>query len=176
MPAELFVEERHRLILEHLRRDGRVSVKALSDIMDVSAVTIRSDLRVLEESGQLKRTYGGAVAVTPDWQGYRTLNRDEAVTLRYRLHLAGGAVVSVEETPEARPPLSGPPKLERKFAVSGIPAGTTVSLRLSGDAAWSTYAESWALSGGGALRTTAGVTYLDLAADGTATVTATWTP
>lgn len=64
MSAEMFVEERHRLILENLRRDGRVSVKHLSDTLTVSAVTIRSDLRVLEEAGQLKRTYGGAVAVT----------------------------------------------------------------------------------------------------------------
>lgn len=129
-----------------------------------------------EHEGWSASNENGAVAVTPDWQGYRTLNRDEAVTLRYRLRLAGGGVVHVEETPEARASLSGPPKLERKFAVTGIPAGTTVSLRLSGDPAWSAHAESWAASGDGALRTTAGVTFLDLAADGTATVTATWTP
>lgn len=71
MAAELFIEERHRLIMEHLRRDGRVSVKTLSDQLSVSAVTIRNDLRVLEQNGQLKRTYGGAVGVaneivTPD--------------------------------------------------------------------------------------------------------------
>lgn len=118
----------------------------------------------------------GAVGVTPNWLGYRTLNRDDAVSLRYALRLAGGAVITVEETPEARPQVSGPPQLERVFAVSGIPAGTTVSLRLSGDPAGSAHAESWAVSGAGSLRTVAGVTYLDLTADGTATVTATWTP
>ncbi len=118
----------------------------------------------------------GAVAATPNWLGYRTLNRDEAVTLRYQLRLAGGAVVTVEETPEALPQISGPPRLERKFAVSGIPAGTTVSLRLGGDPAWSSYTESWSVSGTGALRTSAGITYLDLTADGAATVTASWTP
>ncbi len=118
----------------------------------------------------------GAVAVSPNWLGYRTLNRDDAVTLRYELRLAGEAVVTVEESPEARPQLSGPPRLERTFAVAGIPAGTTVSLRLSGDPAWSSYAESWAVSGTGALRTDGGATYLDLGADGTATVTASWTP
>jgi len=118
----------------------------------------------------------GAVSVTPNWRGYRTLNRDEAVTLRYELRLAGGASVAIEETPEALPQISGPPRLERKFAATGIPAGTTVSLRLGGDPAWSTYTESWTRSGAGALRTTGGVTYLDLTADGTATVTASWTP
>ncbi|MBK8136939.1 MAG: DeoR/GlpR transcriptional regulator [Chloroflexi bacterium] len=83
MTAELFVEERHRLILENLRRDGRVSVKHLSDTMAVSAVTIRSDLRVLEESGQLKRTYGGAVAVTNE-----VVTPDLSFEVRQRSHHA----------------------------------------------------------------------------------------
>jgi DeoR family fructose operon transcriptional repressor len=57
----LFVEERRRLILIHLRQHGRVSVKDLSDRLAVSAVTIRQDLRALESDGLLERTYGGAV-------------------------------------------------------------------------------------------------------------------
>lgn len=61
MPEMLFVEERRRLILERLRLDGRVSVKSLSQQLAVSTVTIRQDLRALEEAGQLERTYGGAV-------------------------------------------------------------------------------------------------------------------
>ncbi|MCU0464229.1 MAG: DeoR/GlpR family DNA-binding transcription regulator [Anaerolineae bacterium] len=63
MSEGLFVEERHRRILEQIRREGRVSVNQLSSGLGVSAVTIRSDLRALQTSGQLKRTYGGAVAV-----------------------------------------------------------------------------------------------------------------
>jgi DeoR/GlpR family transcriptional regulator of sugar metabolism len=61
MPEPLFVEERRRLILERLKQDGRVSVNELSEAMQVSAVTIRQDLRALEESHLLERTYGGAV-------------------------------------------------------------------------------------------------------------------
>ena len=62
MPSEpLFVEERRRAILEQLKQFGRVSVKALSEAMNVSTVTIRQDLRALEEVGLLERTYGGAV-------------------------------------------------------------------------------------------------------------------
>lgn len=64
MTEGLFVEERQRRILEQLRRESRVSVNQLSDILGVSAVTIRSDLRALESNGQLKRTYGGAVPVS----------------------------------------------------------------------------------------------------------------
>lgn len=57
----MFVEERRRVILDKLRAQGRVLVKDLSDLMQVSAVTIRQDLRALEEEGLLERTYGGAV-------------------------------------------------------------------------------------------------------------------
>jgi DeoR/GlpR family transcriptional regulator of sugar metabolism len=57
----MFVEERRRVILEQLKQHGRVSVKALSELMNVSAVTIRQDLRALEDVGLLERTYGGAV-------------------------------------------------------------------------------------------------------------------
>ncbi len=65
MPEALFVEERRRIILERLKQDGRVSVNELSQTMRVSAVTIRQDLRALEESHLLERTYGGAVIRSP---------------------------------------------------------------------------------------------------------------
>lgn len=65
MPEPLFVEERRRVIIEQLRRHGRVSVRDLSEAMHVSPVTIRHDLRALEDSGLLERTYGGAVIRTP---------------------------------------------------------------------------------------------------------------
>lgn len=67
MPEGLFVEERRREILYRLKQNGRVSVRALSDDMHVSAVTIRQDLRVLEEEGLLERTYGGAVSRQADY-------------------------------------------------------------------------------------------------------------
>jgi DeoR/GlpR family transcriptional regulator of sugar metabolism len=57
----LFLEERRRAIMEELKLRGRVSVKSLSAQMNVSAVTIRQDLRALEKDGLLERTYGGAV-------------------------------------------------------------------------------------------------------------------
>jgi DeoR/GlpR family transcriptional regulator of sugar metabolism len=57
----LFVEERRRIILDQLHQFGRVSVAELSASMHVSAVTIRQDLRALEDEGLLERTYGGAV-------------------------------------------------------------------------------------------------------------------
>jgi DeoR family fructose operon transcriptional repressor len=64
MPDSLFLEERRRAILEQIGQAGRVTVKDLSEDLHVSAVTIRQDLRALEEAGLLERTYGGAVART----------------------------------------------------------------------------------------------------------------
>ncbi|MEZ4667940.1 MAG: DeoR/GlpR family DNA-binding transcription regulator [Anaerolineae bacterium] len=61
MNNSLFLEERRHLILEDLKQNGRVSVKILSDKLGVSEVTIRQDLRALEEEGVLERTYGGAM-------------------------------------------------------------------------------------------------------------------
>lgn len=58
----MFVTERRRAIVDKLKADGRVFVKDLSEEMQVSAVTIRQDLRALEEDGFLERTYGGAVS------------------------------------------------------------------------------------------------------------------
>ncbi|MBN1563993.1 MAG: DeoR/GlpR transcriptional regulator [Anaerolineae bacterium] len=62
MPDTLFLEERRRAILNQLDQQGRVTVKELSKDLQVSAVTIRQDLRALETRGLLERTYGGAVA------------------------------------------------------------------------------------------------------------------
>lgn len=66
MSEPLFVEERRRAIMDELRKNGRVAVKTLSEAMHVSTVTIRQDLRALEESGLLERTYGGAVTRADD--------------------------------------------------------------------------------------------------------------
>ncbi len=65
MPEILFLEERRSYILEQLQQQGRVSVKNLSENLNVSAVTIRQDLQALEQEGLLKRTHGGAMLPNP---------------------------------------------------------------------------------------------------------------
>jgi DeoR family fructose operon transcriptional repressor len=62
MAEPLFLEERRRAILDEIEQKGRVTVKELSDVLRVSEVTIRQDLRALQDQGLLDRTYGGAVA------------------------------------------------------------------------------------------------------------------
>ncbi len=52
--------ERHARILHTLKEQGFVTVSGLSDILDVSEVTVRRDLTFLEGRKLLERTHGGA--------------------------------------------------------------------------------------------------------------------
>lgn len=54
--------ERHKLIVEIIEQRNSVTVTELCERLDVSDVTIRRDLRLLEDEGLLKRVYGGAVS------------------------------------------------------------------------------------------------------------------
>jgi DeoR/GlpR family transcriptional regulator of sugar metabolism len=58
-------EERHRLILEAVEADGRVTVSELSRRLDVSEVTVRRDLQTLAAQGHLQRAHGGALLLRP---------------------------------------------------------------------------------------------------------------
>ena len=52
----MIIAKRHKHILDKLEEAGYVSVAALSKEMDVTMVTVRKDLRILEEKGLLFRT------------------------------------------------------------------------------------------------------------------------
>jgi ribose transport system substrate-binding protein len=52
--------QRHQQIIQLLLPTGVLSVKQLVDLLQVSEVTIRNDLRYLETHGKLIRTHGGA--------------------------------------------------------------------------------------------------------------------
>lgn len=54
------LSERERLILDKLSQLGTISVSDLAAELELSEVTIRSDLKELEEKGWLQRTRGGA--------------------------------------------------------------------------------------------------------------------
>ncbi|WP_105993766.1 DeoR/GlpR family DNA-binding transcription regulator [Staphylococcus simulans] len=54
-------EARHQKILKSLKENGSVSVSELSDAMNVAPMTIRRDLKELENKALLVRVHGGAV-------------------------------------------------------------------------------------------------------------------
>lgn len=56
---------RHQAILDILQLQGSVSVAALAERLDVSEVTIRKDLTLLEEQKRLYRSHGRAVMLSP---------------------------------------------------------------------------------------------------------------
>ncbi len=59
------MNERLPRIVTRVDAKGFVTVKELSDWLDVSEVTIRRDLQRLHEEHRLKRTYGGAASLAP---------------------------------------------------------------------------------------------------------------
>lgn len=61
----LLAVERQRIILDILHREGAVRTAELTEMLNVSAVTIRSDLRELEKLGECEVIWGGAVSSQP---------------------------------------------------------------------------------------------------------------
>ena len=55
------------LIKRFLTENKKVSVAKLSELLEVSEVTIRRDLELLEKSGFLQRTHGGAVLIEDEF-------------------------------------------------------------------------------------------------------------
>lgn len=60
----LFAEERQQAVLEQLRQQGKVTVEELARVLGVSTPTVRTDLARLDAQGLLRRTHGGAIALS----------------------------------------------------------------------------------------------------------------
>jgi DeoR family transcriptional regulator, aga operon transcriptional repressor len=57
--------ERHQYILSRLKKEGNVKVVDLCQDLNVSSVTIRKDLKLLEDKNLLFRTHGGGTLSNP---------------------------------------------------------------------------------------------------------------
>lgn len=58
----MYKEDRRKEILKILEEDREASVAELAEKFDVSRMTIRRDLLILDERGMIERTHGGATA------------------------------------------------------------------------------------------------------------------
>lgn len=87
----MFLEERQSKILEMLERDGKVLVKELAEIFNVTEDSIRKDLGSLELDGKLKRTYGGAVSIEEKLQ-MTEANRRRISDVEAKRKIAAAAV------------------------------------------------------------------------------------
>lgn len=95
MSEKLYLQERLDRILTILQAQGRVSVAELSDRFDVSAVTIRNDLAILDQQNRLVRTHGGAVLrnnQTSDLPAF-ALRKELRISQKERIGRAAAAMV-----------------------------------------------------------------------------------
>ncbi|MBV7269411.1 DeoR/GlpR family DNA-binding transcription regulator [Winogradskyella luteola] len=88
--------ERHRIILEKLNKEKHLEVSELCDILDVSAVTIRKDLKLLEQKGLLYRTHGGASLENP-YINERTVIDKEKISVEEKNGIAQLAASRIVE-------------------------------------------------------------------------------
>ncbi len=97
--ADLLPAERLRRIEDLVRRHGSVRVPELEELLQISDVTVRRDLRLLERRGVLERTHGGAVAarrVHDEPRHAEAQHRHEAE--KRRIGIAAAALVQPGET------------------------------------------------------------------------------
>jgi DeoR/GlpR family transcriptional regulator of sugar metabolism len=72
--------ERRQQILEVINEKGTLSISELTDLFNVSEMTIHRDLKFLESTGRVEKTYGGVLArqalVETDFERRRLINTD----------------------------------------------------------------------------------------------------
>ena len=90
-------EERRRLIVEMLHREGRVLVQQLARHFHTSQITIRKDLEFLDTQGVIQRTHGGALPLQSGALLDPTLREKENLHREEKLRIARAAAEIVEE-------------------------------------------------------------------------------
>lgn len=88
------ITERHELILKKLQQDGRVSIDDLSDEMSVSGVTIRKDLKLLEDKNLLFRTRGGGSISNP-YKIEKPIHEKELISVKEKQQIARAAATLI---------------------------------------------------------------------------------
>jgi len=93
--------QRRDLLLDRLRRDGRVVARDVAAELGVSDDMIRRDLRELAAAGLVQRVYGGALPVSPavaDYAARRTVAEDskQRVAAAAAELVTPGAVVALD--------------------------------------------------------------------------------
>lgn len=85
------IAKRHKFILKQLNEEGYVRVQDLSNQLEVSEVTIRKDLKELENRKLLHRNHGGASALT-SLIGDRHIDEKEKIQTEEKKRIAEYAI------------------------------------------------------------------------------------
>lgn len=85
------ITERHEFIIQQLKKNGKVNILELIALMKVSGVTIRKDLKLLEDKNLLFRTRGGGSINNP-YATERTINEKEFINSEEKQKIAKAAL------------------------------------------------------------------------------------
>ncbi|MEO6521872.1 MAG: DeoR/GlpR family DNA-binding transcription regulator [Mucilaginibacter sp.] len=88
--------ERHQFILNKLQKEGNLNVVELCKELKVSSVTIRKDLKVLEDKNLLFRTHGGATLNNP-YIVDRPVNEKEKFQSVEKMNIGAAAATLVQD-------------------------------------------------------------------------------
>lgn len=86
---------RHKYILDKIKEEGGVNVLDLCTQLNVSSVTIRKDLKLLEDKGLLYRTHGGGTRSNP-YAGDRHVNEKEKLQSDEKQSIGNAAAQLIE--------------------------------------------------------------------------------
>jgi len=92
----LSIAERHKYILSALQKEGFVRVIDIAKKLDVTTVTVRKDLKLLEEKGLLYRTHGSASPVNQH-VGDRNVKEKEKIRMKEKQLIGVFAARLLEE-------------------------------------------------------------------------------
>lgn len=89
------ITERHQFIINKVQKEGYVNVLDLCKALDVSSVTIRKDLKLLEDKHLLFRTHGGATVNNP-YMTDRPVNEKEKLQASEKAKIGAAAAKLVQ--------------------------------------------------------------------------------
>ncbi len=93
------IAERHKYILDLLNREGFVKVVDLTKALNVTPVTIRKDLKMLEEKGLLYRTHGSASPINPHSVDRHVSEKEKlSISEKYRIAVEAAKLIELDDT------------------------------------------------------------------------------
>lgn len=89
------LQERHQHILDKLKKEGSIKVLDLCSELNVSSVTIRKDLQLLEDKNLVYRTHGGGTLANP-YAADRHVNEKEKLNASQKSDIAEAAAALID--------------------------------------------------------------------------------
>lgn len=120
--------ERHNRILELIETQHAVSVSQLCEVLDVSEMTIRRDLRLLSSKGLLARVHGGAI--TRQGRSYEPSYRNRITKNVRQKEIIGRTAAKLVNKGDSITLDVGTTTLELAKALDGTPDLTVITTSL----------------------------------------------